>query len=130
MAEEMKKDVNVTENNQAQETANQQPHVMPQKTEDKEHSVAIPDWLYKAGKTGKKAAKILIPALTAVVGAIVGFKVGGTKASKASQVTIDGLTQELQDTRLALEQKPDPVPVMDIPATDVTFDDVPMDVVD
>lgn len=111
------------------QTANQQPNTNPQQNE-KGHSVDLPDWLWKAGKATKKAAKILIPALTAVVGAVVGFKVGGAKATKASQVTIDGLAQELSDTRLALEQKPDPVPApIDVPF-DAVSDVVPMDVVD
>lgn len=128
---------NVTENNQeqnnnqAQQTANQQPHVMPQqKTE--ETMVGVPSWLVKGWNGFKKASKIVLPIATAVVGAFIGVKVGTNSASKKAQVTIDGLSKELSDTRLALEQKPDPVVPVEV--TDVPFDAVsdvvPMDVVD
>lgn len=119
-------------NNQAQQPANQQPHVNPQKTE--ETMVGVPNWLVKGWNGFKKASKIVLPIATAVVGAFIGVKVGTNSASKKAQVTIDGLSKELSDTRLALEQKPDPfvppIEVTDAVPMDAVSDVVPMDVVD
>ena len=141
MAEELKNGNSVTENGnqgqngeQPQQPADQQPHVNPQKKTE-ETMVGVPSWLVKAWNGTRKASKYIIPLFTAGLGVFMGVKFGSSSASKKAQVTIDGLAQELSDTRLALEQKPEPF-VPPIEVTDVSIDavsnldSIPMDVVE